>query len=707
MRAFLLFFLLGCATDDTASQSPPADDTAGTAPLESWCSAAVGGAAGERDLAAAWGAAHLGVRLLGPAADYQVADSHLVDALQDDIDADAVARYAEPQDDVCYIAASAAHTGAVQVSEADGWAWIVPGEGVPSLPEGVDGVVIDLRDAPAASWQQLADAVGPALGEDVSLGRRNVRVFAGFPSQYQNQYSVYSSAREGIPLSLSATGNTDLPIVVLTPAALGPSAAAVAAGLRAAQRATIVGADVYTAVAESTWTAVGDGGLLWRSSELTFDGETLPDIIAADAARFSGADALAGPGPLSGSAERTPMARYEPEQGYHEVEEQSIGDRRAALLTAHGTLDWFYPYFDVVGHRIDEALADGLAEIDADPGADRLAFEHTFGRFMHSIEDGHGFFGDLYRSSPDDAYHLTVQLVGGASIIRHSGHPEFLPGDEILAVDGQDAQAWYAEAMARHSAASEGYLHNLATRELLSLAPALTVRHADGTEETLSATPASRDAQLTPGHGSWRPSGYLDDLGAPSVYYLNLHPDVETDLQAVLDQLEALDGADALVVDVRNYPAVNHYEVVPYLNNSGTFTSPQFGYLSLLGAEERWVEPTWYTFSSDPAAFDGPIVLLVSNYTVSAAENFSQMFAHQDHVTVVGQQSASTNGNITLSWIPGGLYMYFTGMEIRNPDGSDFHGIGIPVDVEVTPTVEALAAGDDPELLAAVGVLLE
>ena len=88
---------------------------------------------------------------------------------------------------------------------------------------------------------------------------------------------------------------------------------------------------------------------------------------------------------------------------------------------------------------------------------------------------------------------------------------------------------------------------------------------------------------------------------------------------------------------------------------------------------------------------------MVSNKSVSAAECFAQMLVPLENVTVVGQTSATTNGTITNAWLPGELQITWTGMDLKNLDGSDFHGIGIVPDVQVTPTAEDFAEGVDPE----------
>jgi C-terminal processing protease CtpA/Prc len=97
----------------------------------------------------------------------------------------------------------------------------------------------------------------------------------------------------------------------------------------------------------------------------------------------------------------------------------------------------------------------------------------------------------------------------------------------------------------------------------------------------------------------------------------------------------------------------------------------------------------------------------VGHATVSAAENFSTMLVDADRVTVLGRQSASTNGNITGVQLPGAFSLSFTGMDVRHADAqkSVFHGVGIAADVDVTLTAQAFRDGVDPELEAAIDAL--
>src|SRR5262249_34476693 len=101
----------------------------------------------------------------------------------------------------------------------------------------------------------------------------------------------------------------------------------------------------------------------------------------------------------------------------------------------------------------------------------------------------------------------------------------------------------------------------------------------------------------------------------------------------------------------------------------------------------------------------GPMVLLVSTQNISNEEDFAAHMVGAHRVIVVGRQTAGTNGNITGLFTPGGGVFPFTGMEVRNPDGSQFQGIGIVPDVPVQYTAADFAAGRDRDLEVAIQVL--
>src|SRR5690606_38105780 len=133
-----------------------------------------------------------------------------------------------------------------------------------------------------------------------------------------NVYSLSTALRE--PAALAGQAGAELPLVVLTSRQLPPSAARLAAALRARQRALLVGSDVVVAVAESVALPVGDATVLVRDRRLLLDGAPLPDVLAADVRATDAEAALAelagnelpAATPVEGAASRAPIATRSP-----------------------------------------------------------------------------------------------------------------------------------------------------------------------------------------------------------------------------------------------------------------------------------------------------------------------------------------------------------------------------------------------------------
>src|SRR5262249_19469788 len=138
---------------------------------------------------------------------------------------------------------------------------------------------------------------------------------------------------------------------------------------------------------------------------------------------------------------------------------------------------------------------------------------------------------------------------------------------------------WFTEAERDVSAATPGYLFTAtAKRQLLEkVVYPQTTRHlglvrADGSvPPDVTAAPAI----APPNPFNERSAGWLADLGAPDVYYLNLDLQVVTDVDVVLASIGEASGARALIVDMRGYPVFDHYAVAQALIPT-TFDSPGF-----------------------------------------------------------------------------------------------------------------------------------
>lgn len=811
-----------------------------------WGERAVGGPPGLRDPRVDLSAAHTLVREFSVDSPFATSDAALATALDDDRSLThsglprALDRYAAQLSDVQVLQAGPAAIGSAEIRMVGQVAVIRPGHGSIALPPQTRVVAVDLRNLPAIDDLEaiLPRMVAPAMKEPVPQPARVVRTHDGPADEVLIANSVYST---GVtleqPAPLPATGERDLPIVLLTGRRLAPQAAAFAAALRAARRAWIAGESVPLSVAESSWRGVGDRGLAVRTStmvsvtasppdvftnqvvtqddpndprtatyrhEFTLNGTDpvslnvsidarddidadlylvydadgdgvfnlfgelaafsasagadealnlapappgryqvivhgwfvpggsapftlsigrnppLPDEIPADLPPALGAlekfPPLAGgvpggtPPPVTGRGERAFPAVLDPFGTRHPVA-NGRGELRAGLLIAHGVVRLFYRYFPVVGDTIDERLLETLAAADAHDGVDRIVFWRIVRRFGEALRDGHQFVSSNVPLA-DTVLPVWLEHVGGRPVVRRSRVADIHPGDTIVALEGRPIEEVYAEELARTSAATPGYRLDIADRYIYRMSSPLklTLQDPTGLRRTVIAAPQpiSDYFDVVDRGVTDRPSGPLTDLGAPGLYYLNLHyftTPTTADARGAIAQASTL-GSTGMVVDMRGYPDVDPYEVASRLIRQ-PFLSPVFEWTVFTGPERQGFSTAQFPlFPFDAPAFSGPIVLLTGPHAVSAAETFMQLLVGGQRLqAVVGQRSAGTNGSMTGVALPGGFRFTYTGMEVRNPDGSRHHGVGIIPDVEVPLTVPDLRDGIDRDLLTAIGLL--
>lgn len=710
----LLLFLFACRPEKSPVGDTGHTDTGDSYTLSEDICERVRAGAGGVDGVLGLSTAHADIRLFGTATDFNTADAGLIAALggDDPVGAPDLEAYAAAVPDVCLLDAEGGTLGAATVESRDGLWWVTPGTGALEVPDDGAPAVLDLRGLPAVEGldEALAAALAATAVGEVAMPGRRVRQWSGFVDQWNTSANVYTVERATLD-SPSVTGvRTGGALYVVTEDRMAPAAVELAGAVALGGHGYLVGVDLQTGVAEMTWSPVGTRGFAWRSAIMDDD---WPDTIHASVRTNSPDSVIAGLDPATlvasewGDEARDGIGARNPFEEIPDATE-SVATFRAALVIAHGTLRRFYPYFEVVGDTIDDRLTEVLGD-DIDP-TDRWAHRARLGRLGNALSDGHMFTGVLDPTGLLAGYlPASYAQVDGLPVVAHSGVAGLDRGDAVIAVDGVRIEDLQADWLTWHGGATDGYRYDVANRELyyMHAAQTLTVRDPDGWEEELSVEPGTVDEFLALDFVWYtRANGTLDDIGYPNLAYLNLAYEVTTDLTEVDAVLATAATLDGLVIDMRGYPGVNHYSVLERLI-SGDYGSPFFRVPLWTGPDSFEVSQAQYNLSGDKDAYSGPIVLLVSPASVSAAENFCQMLigaGRVDHV-VGSESSAGTNGNISGMKLPGSYFFMFTGMEVLNPDGSQFHGIGIQADIVVEPSAADLRDGVDPVLEAAAAAL--
>jgi len=707
---------------------------------DDWCDRAGGGPPGS-SIPVDLSAAHAGARFFGVQIKYSIADQALVNAI-DPPGAlstgafSALQAYSESLAGVCAAPANTSTLGPAQVFTFGTIVLIRPGTGSVQVSPDADLVVVDLRDLPAVPGLRAAldAAVAPALNNPVHRSDRTVRQHFGMKDEVGSPGGPYHTeliqqTQADIPASW---GNGPAPTLALVTARrLAPEAAELAGTLRMAGRGWIVGDDVFASVAESRWQGIGTlqdtgSGLAYRVEDL-HDGQQQtrwPDVIPADILssdptgnlqdlrrilkgsgnppHFNGGDAL-----------RPALQQIDP---FNDPQPGGLrlGDIRGQLLVFHGALRLFFPYFPAVGDNIDPRLVETLATLGSSSPVDRVLAYRVVRRFSEAIRDGHYTWFTFYAPARpfSGGLPVTLEQSGGEAIVRKSNAVELQTGDTLTSIGGLSTADWFAQESLRTSAATEGNRFIKAYRDGEMIWRMLTplefgIRAPNGSTRTATISPYTNFGGLFNRAYSFRSEGPLTDLGAPDLYFINLSNEVigsdQSRFDAAVDQARSL-GSAGMIIDMRGQKALPDPRFLTRRLICTRFSSMTFNVPVWSGPDVRTVNSSHYEV--DPLnPYCGPIVLLISAQAISNAEDFSAQLVGAHRVTVVGRQSAGTNGNITFLTLPGGVVGPFTGMEVRNVDGSQFHGIGIVPQYVVNYTAQDFVDGRDRDLEVAIQVL--
>src|ERR1700728_4655184 len=149
---------------------------------------------------------------------------------------------------------------------------------------------------------------------------------------------------------------------------------------------------------------------------------------------------------------------------------------------------------------------------------------------------------------------------------------------------------------------------------------------------------------------------------------------------------------------MRGYPHGTAWAIGPRLNVRKAKAAAQFF--------EPFVSPgeSSFTFfeqpigTTDKALYRGKTVMLIDKRTMSQAEHTGLFFEAANGTTFIGSQTAGANGDVTELSLPGGLFVHFSGHDVRHADGRQLQRVGLVPDVPVRPTIAGLRAGRDEVL---------
>ncbi len=165
-----------------------------------------------------------------------------------------------------------------------------------------------------------------------------------------------------------------------------------------------------------------------------------------------------------------------------------------------------------------------------------------------------------------------------------------------------------------------------------------------------------------------------------------------------------------LIIDLRRNGGGNSsvgWDILGYLTDSAfaTLKSESVDYSPqrrIDGRAQRYLGSVWTSNPNGMHLFKGPVVVLSSAFTGSAAEDFLVAFSAMHRGAIIGEPSSGSTGQPLLFQLPGGISARVCTKRCYYPDGKDFVGIGVQPDLVVQRTIEDLRQNTDAALNAAV-----
>jgi C-terminal processing protease CtpA/Prc len=198
---------------------------------------------------------------------------------------------------------------------------------------------------------------------------------------------------------------------------------------------------------------------------------------------------------------------------------------------------------------------------------------------------------------------------------------------------------------------------------------------------------------------------------AGGIAYIGLNtfndPAIDSDFEAKFNELRR---AKSWIIDLRyngggssgiGYAILAHFIDAP-VEGSRQSTRLYNPTLAARNQAQPWYD--WETDTVAPAAeprYRGPVYVLTSPWTCSAAEDFLIPVRAAKRVTIVGEPSCGSTGQPLEFSIYGATARVCTKWD-RFPDGTEFVGVGVVPDIKAAPTKEDVAAGRDAVLETAL-----
>ncbi|WP_157950197.1 S41 family peptidase [Vallitalea okinawensis] len=378
------------------------------------------------------------------------------------------------------------------------------------------------------------------------------------------------------------------------------------------------------------------------------------------------------------------------------ADEQDV--RLADIIITWNVIQHFFPYFDVLDIKWEEQLIPYLERALVDQTPEE--FEEVLNELLVNLEDGHAI---AYNENMKIRKALPVRfdLIEDRVVVSRSETPLLKTGDIILSIDGMDTLDYLYEKEKLISGSSQ-YKQYRALRYLA------IGNEGDKVSLQVKSHDSIKDIEL-----AYNQSSVVDVYDRPynfeeieeGIFYINL--DTKFNTARINEHMDDLKSAKGVIFDNRGYPSNDiASKLVPYLIDE-TVESPAYSAMQIVYPNREKYDLKDYVYEYSPLEdkIDGKFFFLIDASAISQAENIPYIAFYNQLGELIGQATAGANGNRNGFSLPGGYKVFFTGLRVENPDGSQFHARGIKPDYYVKRTINGVTEGRDEFIEKAIEII--
>jgi len=387
----------------------------------------------------------------------------------------------------------------------------------------------------------------------------------------------------------------------------------------------------------------------------------------------------------------------------------------ASVITTWNNLRFFHPYSDI--NKIDWDSLLHKTIINTYKANNEVDFFIVFSQMLSSLNDGH-----IYTSLEctqkinfiiSDQVFILPWILPIEALVRdtmatvvngENPNIEKLPkGSKIDSINGKSIADWISFQMGMMSGSKQ--------RKCFDLQTSLFNSYVD-TMFTITFTSPENIRQTVQMKGVRRWFWGIDKPKSPflqeqsdGIYALNFGSPLASkkEMKKAIKLLQKQKNLKGIIVDLRS---VRYFtdELLAYMTKCEIKTTDWNVPVKSSPKKTKYYT-TNESIKPKNKTFEVPIIFLTDASLISYGETVMQMVKHYKLGTIVGTNTAGCNGNATRFLTPVFNVWYYTGMYVKNIDGSQLYNIGIIPDYFIENTADDIIKGIDKQMNKAVELI--